>query len=696
MGSDGVAVWAFSESSLSDSSIYRYEALLRASSAIATCRDGERVVQRFADELRKFIRFDYIVITVIEESTGEVRWRLFNAYEADENMDSPVFQPHETPSGWVYENQQPMVIPDWNTESRYDRLGEFLRSCNIRSSCTLPLSTVHRRVGTLAVGVSTPNSYSEEEVQFLSLVAEHIALAVDSAISFESSMEARAELEIQKDRLQLVLDLTNRLVSNLELQDLLREVSATVRRVMNCDASGVALPDGDDTYLRFFALDFPEGKGFLTSETRISIQESPVGIAYRTGEVQLRGKPDIQLDCPEACAKPALREGLNSGCFLPLIGRNRPLGVLALSRFAVGGFTGDEINFLQQVARQIAIAVENALAYGEIAELKEKLAQEKLYLEDEIRGEFDFEGIVGQSSGLRNVLQLVETVAATDSTVFLLGETGTGKELIARAIHDRSRRKERTFVRMNCAAIPTGLLESELFGHERGAFTGAVSQKLGRLELADRGTLFLDEVGDIPLELQPKLLRALQEREFERLGSTHTKKVDIRLIAATNRNLGTMMEDGEFRSDLYYRLNVFPIRIPPLRERPEDIPLLVRYFTQKYARRMEKGIENIPSDALKKLSQWHWPGNIRELENFVERAVILTRGRSLEFPLSELKTNSAKTIPARVSQSDSLEQILRALKESGGQIGGPNGAAARLGLKRTTLISRMKKLNITY
>jgi formate hydrogenlyase transcriptional activator len=290
---------------------------------------------------------------------------------------------------------------------------------------------------------------------------------------------------------------------------------------------------------------------------------------------------------------------------------------------------------------------------------------------------------------------MVETVASSDSTVFLLGETGTGKELIARAIHDRSRRKARTFVKMNCAAIPTGLLESELFGHERGAFTGAVSQKLGRLELADRGTLFLDEVGDIPLELQPKLLRALQEREFERLGSTHTKKVDIRLIAATNRNLETMMEDGEFRSDLYYRLNVFPIRIPPLRERPEDIPLLVRYFTQKYARRMEKGIETIPSDALKKLSQWHWPGNIRELENFVERAVILTRGRSLEFPLSELKSTSARAVPARMSQSDGREQVLRALKESGGQIGGLNGAAARLGLKRTTLISRMKKLNIS-
>jgi formate hydrogenlyase transcriptional activator len=370
---------------------------------------------------------------------------------------------------------------------------------------------------------------------------------------------------------------------------------------------------------------------------------------------------------------------------------------LALSRYAEGGFAPDEIEFLQQVASQIAIAVENALAYGEIAELKEKLSQEKLYLEDEIRGDFDFEGIVGQSSGLRTVLQLVETVAASDSTVLLLGETGTGKELIARAIHDGSRRKDRTFVKMNCAAIPTGLLESELFGHERGAFTGAVSQKIGRLELADRGSLFLDEVGDIPIEIQPKLLRALQEREFERLGSTQTKKVDLRLIAATNRDLDKMIEERQFRSDLYYRLNVFPIRIPPLRERPDDIPLLVRYFTQKYARRMEKPIESIPSSAIKKLMEWHWPGNIRELENFVERAVILTRGSTLQFPLGELTTRSLsqRTAQQAPSAKNEVEELLRVLKETDGRIGGPNGAAARLGLKRTTLISRMKKLGMS-
>ena len=397
---------------------------------------------------------------------------------------------------------------------------------------------------------------------------------------------------------------------------------------------------------------------------------------------------------PPEMYRKAIGEGLNSFCDVPLMSKNRLLGVLAVARREENAFDEDEVAFLMQVAKQVAIGVENALAYTEIADLKDRLAQEKLYLEEEIRGEMDFEGIVGQSSALRHVLQLVETVAPSDSTVLLLGETGTGKELIARAIHDRSRRKERTFVKLNCAAIPTGLLESELFGHERGAFTGAITQKVGRLELADQGTIFLDEVGDIPIEIQPKLLRALQEREFERLGSTKTKKVDIRLVAATNRDLEKMIESREFRSDLYYRLNVFPIRIPPLRERPEDIPLLVRYFAQKYGRRMEKQIESVPAAAMKKLATWHWPGNIRELENFIERSVILTHGSALQVPISEL-TNNAKGSPVLGTRDTSeRDQILQVLKASRGRVGGLDGAAARLGLKRTTLISRMKKLEI--
>jgi len=379
---------------------------------------------------------------------------------------------------------------------------------------------------------------------------------------------------------------------------------------------------------------------------------------------------------------------------MPLISRDRSLGVLALASREGNAFDREATAFLAQVAQQVAIGVENALAYGEIADLKDKLAQEKLYLEDEIRGEMDFEGIVGQSSALRHVLNMVETVAPSDSTVLLLGETGTGKELIARAIHERSRRKDRTFVKLNCAAIPTGLLESELFGHERGAFTGAIAQKVGRLELADQGSLFLDEVGDIPVEIQPKLLRALQEREFERLGSNRTKQVDVRLVAATNRDLEKMMENREFRSDLYYRLNVFPIRIPPLRERPEDIPLLVRYFTQKYGRLMNKKIESIPAAAMRKLSSWHWPGNIRELENFIERSVILTHGTALQAPIGEL-TNNGRTAPvAGTREANERDEIVRILKTTNGRVAGIDGAAARMGLKRTTLIARMKKLGV--
>ncbi len=672
----------------------RYEDLLRATTAIAGYRDIRTFRERFASELRRFITFDYVLVNIVDCETLAVQWRMFHAPGQDGEVPIPDFQPDETPTTRVFENQEPVVISDWERETRFARMREYFRQFGIRSSCVLPLTTVHRRIGVFAVGDSRPDAYSAEAVQFLALVADQLAVAIDSALNLEASHQAQAELTSKNERLELVLDLTNRVVSNLELRDLLREVSASVRRVMKCDAAGVALPDVEGEYFRFYALDFPDSKGFLTEDTRIPIENSPIGAAFRTGKVELRAKPQIQADCPEACANSALREGLRTGCFLPLISRNRALGVLALSRFSEIAFTSGEIDFLVQVARQVAIAVENALAYREIAELKEKLAQEKLYLEDEIRGEFDFEGIVGQSSGLRAVLQMVETVAGSNSTVLLLGETGTGKELIARAIHDRSRRNDRTFVKLNCAAIPTGLLESELFGHERGAFTGAISQKIGRLELADRGTLFLDEVGDIPPEVQPKLLRALQEREFERLGSTHTKHVDVRLIAATNRDLEKMVEERQFRNDLYYRINVFPIRIPPLRDRPDDIPLLVHYFTQKYARRMEKQIDSIPAAAMMKLKQWHWPGNIRELENFVERAVILTRGSVLQFPIEELKNGSGRSPAAVKHNSSERDEIVRVLRESNGRVGGPHGAAARLGLKRTTLISRMKKLGI--
>ncbi len=518
------------------------------------------------------------------------------------------------------------------------------------------------------------------------------SMLLDHSLNSQEPLSATLDSQRESERLKLLLDMTTTLVSTLECRDLLRTVSASIRQVMHYDIVGVWLPDAERVHLRQLAMDFPESKGFVKEDALQPIEGSVLGAVFKAG------KPVILDLCSEQLAAhvstEARAEALESGCALPLISRGRTLGVLTLGSRVENSIRPEDVDFLLRAAGQLAIAIENRLAYRELAELKDKLAQEKLYLEDEIRGEIDFEGIVGQSSALRHVLNMVETVAPSDSTVLLLGETGTGKELIARAIHDRSHRKERTFVKLNCAAIPTGLLESELFGHERGAFTGAIAQKIGRLELADQGTLFLDEVGDIPIEIQPKLLRALQEREFERLGSNRTKKVDVRLVAATNRDLEKMMENREFRSDLYYRLNVFPIRIPPLRERPEDIPLLVRYFTQKYGRRMQRKIESIPTVAMRKLSSWHWPGNIRELENFIERSVILTHGTALQAPISEL-TNNGRTISVvETREANERDQIVRILKVTNGRVAGPDGAAARMDIKRTTLISRMKKLGI--
>jgi len=533
----------------------------------------------------------------------------------------------------------------------------------------------------------------------------------------EARKIAEQAIVTKNSRLQLLLKLTQEITSNLELRELLRAISASIREVMDCDAVQIWLADSASGKFRLYALDFPEGKGFVKEGILIE----SVGACKRALETlqpTIRNIANPQ-EFPPDLYELMLAEGLKTQCVIPLVSRGRAVAALTINRRTDNPFVPDEIDFLQEASGQIAIAIENCLAFSQISELKEKLAQEKVYLEEEIRSDMGFEQIVGNSPALKHVLQLVETVASSDSTVLLLGETGTGKELIARAIHDRSGRKNRTFVKLNCAAIPTGLLESELFGHEKGAFTGAITQKIGRLELADQGTLFLDEVGDIPLEVQPKLLRALQEREFERLGSTHTRKVNVRLVAATNRDLGSMIAAREFRSDLYYRLNVFPIRIPPLRERKRDIPLLVSYFVQKFAKQMQKKVESIPGSVMKALTAWEWPGNVRELENFVERAVILSRGRSLAAPLAELRKVSGVESKAAAANHDDIarivketinalhgnsgtddrlkkqrDEIVRALTAAKGRVGGTDGAAARMRMKRTTLLARLKKLGI--
>jgi formate hydrogenlyase transcriptional activator len=600
--------------------------------------------------------------------------------------------PIEELPGWrVFNSQEPLHIADWNQTDSFPRLKQLLAAKgadnqNLGSAIRVPLTTPHRRLGTLGIISDAGTAYSPEDIGLLQLIARVVGFAIDDGLNLKRAQTAQASLQQQNDRLRLLLNLTTSITKNLELKEVLRAIAAHIREVMRCDAANISLPGPEPGTFRVFALDFPGRRGFAQEELLVTeTEDSPARLAFETL------KPVIWSlgNAPPGSfgRKIAAVEGFQTICFIPLVNRGHAVGNLVLARTTEDTFTQEDVEFLSQAAGQIAIAIENALAYREISELKAKLAQEKLYLEEEIRSEMNFEQIVGNSPELKHVLQLVETVAPNDSTVLLLGETGTGKELIARAIHDRSRRKERTFVKLNCAAIPTGLLESELFGHEKGAFTGAISQKTGRMELADQGTLFLDEVGDIPTEIQPKLLRALQEREFERLGSTHTRKVNIRLIAATNRDLEKMVANREFRSDLFYRLNVFPIRIPPLRDRREDIPLLVSYFVQKFAEQMQKRIDAIPVAVMKGLTAWEWPGNIRELENFIERAVILTRGKSLEAPLSELRRPTADT-PAATASHPAGDDIARIVKETISALNGKKVRADEFARKQREAIVR--------
>src|SRR5262249_40504992 len=551
-------------------------------------------------------------------------------------------------------------------------------------------------------------------VAFLEKVTRQVAIAVDNALNFEQAQTAQRQLAAQRDRSRLLLEVNNAVVSILDLKQLLQTVSVRLRGTLRHDFAILALYEEETKSLRVHALDSTRGWTFLEENEVVPISGTAGERAIADRETIIVNQKDRKGFQSELTARIAAL-GIKSSCIAPLISHNLALGIVTVSSLRDDAFNREDAELFSQVSSQVAIAVENALAFKEIEALKNKLASEKIYLEEEIQSQFNFTEIIGQSPSLASAFQQVEIVAPTDSTVLIQGETGTGKELIAHAIHNLSNRRERTLVKMNCAAIPNGLLESELFGHERGAFTGAISQRIGRFELAHKGTLFLDEVGDIPLELQAKLLRVLQEGEFERLGSARTQKVDVRLIAATNADLERMVAGREVRSDLFYRLNVFPIHLPPLRglrESRGDILLLGSFFAQKFARRFRKKIETIPTEAIARLEQYRWPGNIRELENFIERAVILSRGSELEIPVGELKlSNGLETASARSSLASAAaagsipstttlgeserEAIMRALRETNWVVGGANGAAARLALKRTTLISRMKKLGIS-
>ena len=916
----------------------RYEALFRVSQTLLSISSSEELFSVLADELRAVVSFYVMGVGIYDEKTHEMPTKSYG--EPGTPLQAPVFAPEETFSWWVYQHQEPLIIPSLDEETRFPAVTAMLRNRGVRSICSLPLTTAHRRLGGVAFGSLEPDAYSREEVGFLSLVANQVALAVDDALNVDRSRQATEALraseegfrlivdsipafawyagtdgkieylnqrildftgvpledlagfgwanvlhpedvertkqawfhsietgepcdvdqrvrrfdntyrwfrtnaqplrdhsgrtvrwygiatdiedlkraeeglrerehnlrlvvdsipglvcttnaagEVQRlnrqvmeyfgktpeelkywatsdavhpddrarviaafsrsietgepydiehrcrrsdgaylwfqvralpvrdtagrilswyilltdidkrkqaeDRLQLLLDITNQVVSNLQLRDLLRAISASVRRVMQCDLVGIFLPDVDGSRMQTFVLDFPDSKGFVREEY-CSMEGSLGGFVFRTGKPWIGDAADVlKLGLTD---EPAIPEGLKTGCFVPLISRNHCIGLLGLGRREENALSQDDIGFLTQVATQIAIGVENALEYEQMAEARDRLAEQAFYLENEIRLEHNFEEIIGNSQGLKAVLESVRIVAPADSTVLIQGETGTGKEVIARAIHNLSPRKNHAFVKVNCAAIPLGLLESELFGHEKGSFTGAIAQRIGRFELADKGTLFLDEVGDIPLELQPKLLRVLQEQEFERLGSTRTQRVDVRVLAATNTNLTQLVAEKKFRSDLYYRLKVFPIDVPPLRERRDDIPLLVRYFANKYARRMGKQIESIPNETMDALSRYSWPGNIRELQNLMERAALLSAGPSLRVPLADILNDlsSGATTGGNALEQAEREQIIRALRDSNWVVGGAQGAAARLGLKRTSLAYKMQKLGISH
>ena len=671
-----------------DPVLERHETLLEVAESIASHRQLSTLFADLSRCLKRLVSFDFITLTLADPVEKVVRLHILETDQPLHIKGPPTPLPYsDTPTILALETRQPYYVPDVEHETRYPIIRELLQNHGIQSYCILPLYTAHRDLGGLHFGSMQKDSYQPDDIEFMQQVARQVAVAVDNALNSEA-------LGRERDRLRALLEINNAVVGHLSSKELFQAISSSLRRTFGLDYASLLIYDCDRCGLKLQTLDFPDGSGHIRENALVPLDESLAGHVFRTREARVFSVQEAAGISPSS-AEMFTREGLQSLCCLPLVTHGKALGTLNLGSRREQFFTPGDLQFFQQAAAQVAIALENAFSYKCIEELNSRLAEEKVYLEDEIRTENRFEEIIGQSRALKAILKQVETVAPTDSTVMIYGETGTGKELLARAIHDLSARKQGTFVKLNCAAIPTGLLESEMFGHEKGAFTGAIAQRIGRFELAHRGSMFLDEVGEIPLELQTKLLRVLQEREFERLGSSRTIRTDARLVAATNRDLSQMVEEREFRADLYYRLNVFPITVPPLRDRREDIPLLVRYFVQQNARRMNKRITSIPSDAMEALTHYHWPGNIRELQNFIERAVIVSPGPALQAPVRELKRGVKSAAgPAVTLEAAEREAILRALREANGRVGGEQGAAARLGMKRTTLQAKMRKLGI--
>src|SRR5246500_1253365 len=674
----------------------RYRALLDASSALADQPTIKAVLHSLRDVLSRTCGIHGAHLYILDGGRESL-----HVLEFDREPDAPAIKTGTKIScigavAQVLQEQKPVFLQDVSQEMfKHAELAPFAAESVGRSTYVFPVSTSQQRYGILAVTKERGQEFASEDVELLRSLASHVAVALECALARDNAELYQRQVAKERDRLKLLLEINNYIVSKLDINELFRSASASIRTYFRNDFTGFWLIDKQSNHLECVVLDFPSGKGSLTAVPTSELSD--------TDHEKLRAHVPELLSIQEIERLPARiveklkAESIASMAIAPMLTASGPLGAMTMGSRQLDHFGQEDLYLLSQISNQIALAVDNAIAYGRVTEARDRLEEERLYLESEIRSEYNFEDIVGKSAALRKVLDQIAIVAPTQSTVLLHGETGTGKELFARAIHNLSPRRERTFVRLNCAAIPSGLVESELFGHEKGAFTGALMQKRGRFELADQGTLFLDEIGDISLELQPKLLRALQEREFERLGSSKTIQVDVRLIAATHRDLQSMIRNNQFREDLFYRLRVFPIEIPPLRERRDDIRLLVHFFVSRLARRMQKRIRSVPRPAMEALVNADWPGNIRELENFIERCVILTQGDELNVPRAELNRSAGRTVVAVASTFEQAERqaILDALKGASGRIAGKGGAAERLGLKRTTLQNKMRRLSIT-
>ncbi|MGE6470574.1 formate hydrogenlyase transcriptional activator FlhA [Serratia proteamaculans] len=662
----------------------------------------------FADLLRQLRQLlqrqqlaDNVTLVLLDPHSERVSFHGLDAQR------QPVIYQDETllANGPVSRLRQSPLPQRWQSEdlhARYPQISALALYPPFNHYCLMPLHAGGTLIGGCELLRSSAQSFSDAGLVQLQTLMELVALAAEQITLREQAETRQRQLSHERDDYRVLVDVTNAVLSKLDLDDLIGEISTEIHRFFKIDAISMVLCVDKTDQVTIYSTHYLQDDVVERQQYSVALAGTLSEQVMQSGEMLLLNlKHSDRLAAYERQLFDLWHDQIQTLCVLPLVFGKKTLGVLKLAQCQPDNFNAANLRVLQQIAERIAIAVDNALAYQEISRLKESLVHENLYLTEQINGNNpDFGEIVGRSVVMSAVLKQVEMVAKSDCSVLILGETGTGKELIARAIHNLSERRDQRMVKMNCAVMPAGLLESDLFGHEKGSFTGATNQRMGRFELADKGTLFLDEVGEIPVELQPKLLRVLQEREFERVGGNKVISVDVRLIAATNRDLQQMVADREFRSDLFYRLNVFPIVIPPLRERPEDIPQLVKFLTYKIARRMKRTIDSIPAETLRLLSQMPWPGNVRELENVIERAVLLTRGTVLNLELPELRypvPSMALPLPAAEpiqAGEDDRQRIIRVLKETNGVVAGPRGAAQRLGLKRTTLLSRMKKWGI--